>query len=294
MSEDHFSTIGEPALTEVRGILRQGNAVVRTQLFERLPELEVIASVGVGYDAANVATALRHGVLVSNTPGVLDAEVADFAVAVLLAAIRQIPRADAYVRTREWLNGPFHNTATLRGRTVGLVGIGRIGEQVAKRISAFDVEVVYHSRSPRCDLPWRHFPSLSSMAGHVDTMIVIVPGSPATERLITAEILHRLGPSGILVNLSRGSVVDEAALLQALDSGALLAAALDVFENEPAINEAFLAFQNVVLTPHTASGSAHTRKAMWQLACDNLTGWLENRTLLTPVPEVLGLLKSMN
>lgn len=268
----------------IRAIATRGRDRLDDEAFARLPVLEIVANFGVGYDSVDVASAARRGIVVTNTPGVLEDEVADFAVALLLATVRRLPQADRFVREGRWVRGNFPLGATLRDRTIGLLGMGRIGEKIARRLSAFDVPVVYHARAAR-PVPYRHHPDLVSMARDVDTLLAIVPGGPATRGLVGAAVLSALGPNGIFVNVARGSVVDEAALVEALRSGTILAAGLDVFADEPRVPQALLELDNVVLAPHVGSATHHTRGRMGRLVVDNLTSWFEGRGPVTPVPE---------
>ncbi len=252
---------------------------------EQMPNLAIISSFGVGYDGVDAAAARERGVVVCNTPGVLDDEVADLALALMLAAIRRIPQGDRFVRDGRWLKGPMPFTPTLREKTVGLLGMGRIGQAIARRVAAFGVEIVYFARHARREVPYRHFTDLVAMARACDVLIVIVPGGAATRRIVDRAVLEALGPEGLLVNVARGSVVDEPALIAALEQGKLGAAALDVFEDEPGVPAALLAMDQVVLSPHQGSATAHTRNAMAQLVADNLVAWAQGRSVLTPVPE---------
>jgi lactate dehydrogenase-like 2-hydroxyacid dehydrogenase len=269
----------------VRAIATRGRERTPGTLIEQLPALEIIANYSVGYDSIDVATAARRGVVVTNTPDVLDDEVADYAVGLLLATIRTIPQADRWVRAGRWLEAQFPLGATLRDRTIGMVGMGRIGERIARRLAAFEVPIVYHARRPRAGVPWRHYPDLVAMARDVDTLVVIVPGGKETRHLVGARVLEALGPRGVVVNVARGSVVDEDALVRALQQGTILAAGLDVFEDEPRVPQALLALENAVLMPHAASATHHTRGRMGKLVVDNLVSWFEGRGPLTPVPE---------
>jgi len=269
----------------IRGIATRGRDRLDEAFLARLPALEIIANYGVGYDSIDLEAAARRGIVVTNTPEVLNDEVADFAVALLLATVRRMPQADRFVREGRWLRGNFPLGPTLRDRTVGMIGMGRIGERIARRLSGFEVPIVYHSRRARQDVPYRHYPDLLAMAKDVDTLLAILPGGSATKGLIGAEVLAALGPEGILINVARGSVVDEQALIQALRSGTILAAGLDVFADEPRVPPAMLELDNVVLLPHIGSATRHTRGLMGRLVVDNLRSWFERRGPLTPVPE---------
>jgi lactate dehydrogenase-like 2-hydroxyacid dehydrogenase len=269
----------------IRAIATRGRERTDAALIERLPALEIVANFGVGYDSIDVPAAVRRGILVTNTPDVLDDEVADFTVGLLLATVRRLPQADRWVRGGRWLEAQFPLGPTLRDRTVGLVGMGRIGRRIAKRIAAFDVPVVYHSRRPRSDVPYRHYPDLLAMARDADTLVAVVPGGKETRHLVDARVLEALGPRGILVNVARGSVVDQDALVRALQQGTILAAGLDVFAEEPNVPKALLELDNAVLIPHCGSATHHTRGRMGRLVVDNLVSWFEGRGPLTPVPE---------
>jgi lactate dehydrogenase-like 2-hydroxyacid dehydrogenase len=251
----------------------------------KLPKLAVISSFGVGYDHVDAAWAGQHGVIVTHTPDVLNEEVADTAMGLLLCTVRQLPQADRFLRRGEWVKREFHHTQTLRDRTVGIVGLGRIGKAIARRLEAFGVPIAYYGRNRQPDVSYRYYPDLVALAGAVDTLIVVTPGGPETQNLINSVVLSALGPRGILINISRGSVVDEAALIEALKKRTILAAGLDVFLNEPRPNPAFLELDNATLLPHVGSASQHTRDAMGQLVVDNLLAYLDRQPPKTPVPE---------
>ncbi|MFC4174767.1 2-hydroxyacid dehydrogenase [Microvirga sp. GCM10011540] len=250
-----------------------------------LPNLEVIASFGVGYDNVDVVEAARRGIVVTNTPDVLNAEVADLTIGLLIATLRQIPQADRYLRAGQWLKAPFPLSPTLRERKVGIIGLGRIGKAIARRLEGFDVSIAYHGRTRQEGVAYAYHPTLKGMAEACDVLIAITPGGASTKHLINAEILKALGPNGVLINVARGSVVDERALIEALRSKTILAAGLDVFEDEPRVPQELIDMENVVLLPHVASASVHTRRAMGQLVVDNLISWFEGKGPLTPVPE---------
>ena len=252
----------------------------------RLPKLEWVSSFGVGYDNIDVKYAAAHGITVTHTPEVLNEEVADTTIGLLLCTIREFPQADRFVRAGRWSQGQYPlTTATLRDRTVGMVGMGRIGKAIARRLEAFGVPVVYHTRNALADVSYRHYPKLIDMARDVDTLMVIVPGGPGTRNLINAEVLEALGPKGILINMARGSVVDEPALIRALQDKKILAAGLDVYAKEPEVPRELIAMENVVLFPHLGSGSEWTRTKMDQLVVDNLASWVAGKGPLTPVAE---------
>jgi len=270
----------------IRAIARGGHAQIDRTLIERLPALEIIASFGVGYDGIDVAAAADRGVVVTNTPDVLTEEVADTAIGLLLMTVRDLSAAERHLRAGRWpVDGPYPLSASLRNRTVGIMGLGRIGMAIARRLDAMRVPVVYHSRRARADVPYRHYDSLRAMAADVDVLLVIVPGTAETKHLVNADVLRALGPDGILINVGRGSVVDEAALVSALTDGTIRSAGLDVFANEPHVPAALVALPNAVLLPHVGSASVHTRTAMGQLVVDNLRAWFQHGKPLTPVPE---------
>ncbi len=273
-------------ITHVRAMAVTAMDRVDDALFSRLPQLEIIASFGVGYDHVDASAAARRGIIVTNTPDVLTEEVADTTIGLLLCTVRELPQAERYLRAGKWLERPYPlSPATLRNRTVGLVGMGRIGVAIARRLEAFGVPIVYHTRQPRPELPYRYFSSLIEMARAVDTLIVIVPGGPATRNMIDARVLEALGPQGILINIARGSVVDEPALIAALRERKIFAAGLDVFAKEPEVPPELMGMENVVLLPHLGSASLFTREKMDQLVVDNILAWATGKPPLTPVPE---------
>ncbi|QOZ37224.1 2-hydroxyacid dehydrogenase [Bradyrhizobium sp. CCBAU 53421] len=250
------------------------------------PKLEIVGSFGVGYDHVDSAYARDHNIVVTNTPDVLTEEVADVAMGLLIATLREFVKADRYVRSGLWQtqNYPL-SVGSLRDRKIGIVGMGRIGQAIGRRLEASRVPVSYHSRNPSKDVSYKHYPDLIEMAKAVDTLIVIVPGGASTAKMINADVLKALGPRGVLINVARGSVVDEPALVAALKSGTILAAGLDVFAAEPNVPDELKAMQNVVLLPHIGSASVVTRNAMDQLVVDNITNWFAGKPPLTPVAE---------
>jgi len=255
-------------------------------LLGRFPKLEIVSTFGVGYDHIDSAWAGAHGVAVTNTPDVLTEEVADTALGLLLCTVREFPQAERFLRTGKWATKGYPlSKATLRNRTVGMVGFGRIGQAIARRLAAMGVPVVYHSRRPAAGVSNRHYPSLIEMAREVDVLLVITPGGAETKNLINAEVLAALGPDGILINMARGSVVDEAALIKALQQKAILSAGLDVYLKEPEVPAELIAMDHVVLFPHLGSASVATRERMDQLVVDNLLAWAAGKPPLTPVLE---------
>jgi len=262
-----------------------GHGPVDGALMARFPKLEIVSSFGVGYDHIDAKWAGQHGVIVTNTPDVLNEEVADTALGLLLATVRHLPQAEKYLRAGHWpKHGDYQLTPSLRDRTVGIVGMGRIGKAIARRLDAMNVPVVYHSRRP-ADVAYKHYPNILEMARDVTVMVVITPGGAATKNLVNADVLKALGPDGILINVARGSVVDEAALIKALKDKTILSAGLDVFANEPSVPQELIEMEHVVLLPHVGSASIATRRAMDQLVADNIISWFAGKGALTPVPE---------
>ncbi|MBX9710686.1 MAG: 2-hydroxyacid dehydrogenase [Xanthobacteraceae bacterium] len=270
----------------IRGVAVTGLVQANGKMLARFPKLEIVSSFGVGYDHVDVNYAREHNVIVTNTPDVLTEEVADTALGLLIATVREFIPAERYVREGKWAGGNFRlSPGSLRDRTVGMVGMGRIGQAIARRLEASLVPVVYHSRRPAEGVKNRHYPSLIEMAKDVDTLVLITPGGASTAKMINAEVLKVLGPRGVVINVARGSVVDEEALIAALKDGTIAAAGLDVFAHEPNVPQALRDLENVVLLPHIASASVATRNAMDQLVVDNLKAWFAGKPPLTPVPE---------
>jgi len=272
-------------LSRVRGAAVSGR--FPASLIERLPNLEVIASFGVGYDGVDVKAAAARGIVVTNTPDVLNDEVADTTIALLLNTLRQFYFAERYLREGRWeREGTFPlSPLSLKSRKVGIHGLGRIGMEIAARLAPFKVEIAYHTRQPRADVPYIYHDSLVGLAAAVDILISIVPSTPQTNGAINAEVLAALGSKGVLINVGRGSTVDEAALIAALENGTIAAAGLDVFASEPHVPQALIDLPNVSLLPHVASASVPTRDAMADLVVDNLISWFDQGRPLTPVPE---------
>jgi len=232
----------------------------------------------------DIAAARARGITVTHTRDVLDADVANFAFLMLLAASRDYVRQDTHVRSGAWETAQTPLTWSLEGKTVGIVGLGRIGRNLARKLEAFNVTVLYHGRH-RQDVPYRFCPDLTDMAHEARALVMLVPGGPGTERMITADVLAALGPDGGLVNAARGSVVEQDALIEALQSGALGGAALDVFADEPQVPQVLRKMPNVLLSPHAASATAETRSAMFDLVAQNIRAYFETGAALTPVPE---------
>jgi len=267
----------------IRAIVTRSNLEVPASLVERLPKLEIIATNGVGYDLIPLALAASRGIVVTNTPDVLNAAVAELCIGSLLSLLRRLPQADRYVREGRWPGANFPLTSSLAGKQVGIVGLGRIGKDIARRFEPFGVTLAYHGRSDQ-QLAWRFEPDLVALARAVDILIVAAPGGRETARMISASVLDALGPDAYLVNVARGSLVDEEALIAALQEKRIAGAALDVFDNEPDIDARFFGLENVLLMPHIGSATHETRAAMAQLMLDNLRGWFGNGQVLTPVP----------
>lgn len=272
------------AAPRIRAVVATGESKVPAELIAQLPALEMISVFGVGYDGVDVAAARARGVPVTHTPGVLNDDVADLALGLLIAAARRIPQADRFVRAGEWTKGPIPVARKVAGSRLGVVGMGRIGQAIAHRALAFGMDVAYTARSPRANLPYAYHPDAAALAAAVDFLVVITPGGAATRGMIDAKVLQALGPQGYLVNVARGSVVDQPALIAALQAGTIAGAALDVFADEPNVPAELRAMDNVVLTPHIGSGTKQTREAMAQLTFDNLRAHFAGQPLLTPVP----------
>jgi lactate dehydrogenase-like 2-hydroxyacid dehydrogenase len=271
---------------DIVGLVTRGRTRTTAALIERLPKLEIIGNFGVGYDSVDVAAAAKRGIVVTNTPDVLNDEMADFTVGLMLATIRRFPQADRYVRTGQWEGGQaFPLGASLRGRKIGIAGMGRIGKVIAKRLDGFDIPVSVFMRRPSPDVRYPRHATLKSLAEAVDVLIVVLPGGAETKNIVNAEILEALGPNGILINVARGSVVDEEALIEALQTSKILAAGIDVFAAEPHVPEALRQMENVVLLPHIGTATHHTRGLMAQLVIDNVISWFEGKGPLTPVVE---------
>jgi lactate dehydrogenase-like 2-hydroxyacid dehydrogenase len=276
---------------EVVAIATAGQRRIDAELMDGLPNLQIVANFGVGYDKVDAVAAAERGVVVTNTPEVLNDEVADTALGLLLMTVRELPQAERYLRAGRWNDRPYPLTpATLHGRTMGILGLGRIGQAIAHRAEAFGVSIAYHNRR-RKDVAYRYYPKLVEMARAVDILMIVTPGGDETRHLVDKDVLNALGPTGVLVNVARGSVVDESALVEALQSGTILGAGLDVFENEPTVHPGLLELENVVLLPHVGSASVPTRDAMGRLVVDNLVGWFATGEPVTPVQESADLVR---
>ncbi|MDP6705208.1 MAG: 2-hydroxyacid dehydrogenase [Alphaproteobacteria bacterium] len=285
----HEAADGVAFIAEVRDRVR-GMAITTPgdpadrAMIESLPNLEIIAANAVGVDFIDRAAAAERGVIVTNTPGVLTDCVADHGMGLLLAVSRGIVEGDRYVRAGRWpREGDMHLTAGLKGKTVGIVGLGRIGKEVAKRARAFGMEIAYHGRAAQSDVTYRYYGAVADLAEAADYLVLCCPGGDETRHLVNAEVLSALGPKGFLVNIARGSVVDEAALIEAAAERRIAGAAIDVFEDEPNVPEALLPLDNVVVQPHQASATVETRTAMGDLMIDNLLRHFAGEPVLTPV-----------
>ena len=287
INEDDLEARGE----EVAAVALGMGGKCRADTIDRVPNARIVSNYGVGYDGVDAEHAATKGIIVTHTPSVLDDEVANTAILLLLATDRRLVAYDRYVREGRWeREGSPPLTRGVRDRLVGIVGLGRIGSTIAEKLEgAFGARIAYHGRSEK-DVPYDYYPDLPEMARAADALIVVTPGGPETEKLVSAEVIEALGPEGTLVNVARGTVVDETAMLEALGNRKLGAAGLDVFENEPRVPDALKAMENVVLAPHIGSATEETRRAMGDLVVDNIIAVLDGGKPKTPVPESRGLL----
>lgn len=270
---------------KIRAFAAGGDSRVSPDLIAQLPALEIVSVMGVGYDGVAVEAARARGIMVTHTPDVLNDDVADLAIGLMLCASRQLPQADRHVREGKWPSGPMPLARKMSGARLGIVGMGRIGQAIAARAQAFGMAIAYTSRSPKTQLPYTFHADVRELARASDFLVLITPGGEGTRHLVNADVLQALGPQGILVNVARGSVVDEAALIDALQRGVIGGAALDVFENEPNVPQALRDMPQVVLAPHIGSATAQTRRAMADLAMNNLRAHFAGHAVKTPVPE---------
>jgi lactate dehydrogenase-like 2-hydroxyacid dehydrogenase len=285
-SRGDLDRLSPAVVARIKGVAVTGLVSADKAMMAMFPELEIVSSFGVGYDHVDSAYARDHSIIVTNTPDVLTEEVADVALGLLISTLREFVSADRYLRSGQWAKQNYPLTVgSLRGRVVGMVGMGRIGQAIARRLDASKVPVVYHSRNPVAGVSYEHFPNLVEMAKVVDTLVVITPGGAGTAKLINAQVIDALGSNGVIINVARGSVIDEPALIAALKARKILAAGLDVFANEPNVPDELRALPNTVLLPHVGSASVVTRNAMDQLVVDNLVEWFAGRRPLTPIPE---------
>ena len=274
------------------GVAGTGEALVPRSLLAQLPQAKVVSVFGVGYDGVDVDAAIEFGIPVTHTPDVLTDDVADLAMGLVLSVGRAIPQADQFVRAGRWPSGPIALARKVSGARMGIVGLGRIGKAIAQRAQAFGMSIAYTVRSEKPDSGFTFFTSTLELAAHVDFLVAITPGGAGTRHLINAQVLKALGPRGFLINVARGSVVDETALIEALQQGTIAGAGLDVFADEPQVPEALWRLNNVVLTPHMASATTETRQAMADLAFANMQAGISGQPLRTPVPECMAFLKS--
>jgi len=279
-----LDTAGLQALAPLlRGIVATGESVVTRELMGRLPALEIISVLGVGYDGIDMEAARKRGICVTHTPGISTNDIADFAMALLLSAARQVISADRFVRRGDWSAGRYPMTRSVSGARLGIVGLGRIGTAVASRALAFGMDIAYTGRAPKADVAYRWCSDTLSLAASVDFLVVCASAGPATRALINGEVLAALGPAGVLVNVARGSIVDEQALVAALRERKILAAGLDVFCDEPRVPAELLELENVVLTPHMASTTGATVQAMLDLTFANLAAHFDGLPVPAPV-----------
>jgi hydroxypyruvate reductase len=268
------------------GIASSGESYVPQALISQFPLLKVISVFGVGYDGVDVKAAKKQGVQVSHTPDVLTDDVADLAVGLLLSVSRNVVLGDQHVRAGAWPQGGLRLGTKVSGARMGIVGLGRIGKAIAARARGFNMSIAYTARTEKPDSGFTFYKDAASLAAAVDFLIVITPGGEGTKHLINADVLAALGSKGFLINVARGSVVDQEALVSALEQGVIAGAGLDVFANEPQVPEALWGMKNVVLTPHIASATHQTRQAMANLAFANFEAGVMGQPLLTPVPEM--------
>jgi lactate dehydrogenase-like 2-hydroxyacid dehydrogenase len=288
---DYYQSSHKPGLLaaegpRIRGLVQGGGTVTPTGLLDALPKLEIISVFGVGYDGVPVDYCRQRGLKVTNTPDVLTDDVADVAVGLVLMTGRGFAKAERFVRGGEWENRGPELTTKLGGRTAGILGLGRIGKAIATRLAAMGMKIAYTGRKAQADVPWRFVADLKALAAESDFLIVACPGGPATRNLVDAGVLAALGKKGTIVNIARGSIIDEPALVRALEDGTIKGAGLDVFADEPHVPKPLLSMDNVVLLPHVGSATNETRKAMGDLCKANLDAWFAGRPLLTLIPEL--------
>lgn len=271
------------AAPKVRALAHTGHSKVDAALMDALPKLEIIANFGVGVDQIDLDAAKARGIVVTNTANALNDCVADCAIALVLNTLRKFPQADKYLRAGRWkTDGTYPFTTSLGGKTLGILGLGRIGEEIANRAKAFKMEVRYHNRNKK-DVPWAYDPDPVTLAKNSDVLVAITPGGPETDKLVNAAVLDALGPQGYFVNVARGSVVDQPVLLKYLQDGKIAGAGLDVYYDEPNVDPAFFGLDNVVLLPHMASATNETRTAMGLLQMENIQLKLDGKAVKTPV-----------
>ena len=283
---DHGTAADVPTelLPEIRAMAFRGHSSLGAEMMDAFPNLGMIANYGVGYDTIDVAHATLRGIKVSNTPDVLTDDVADLAVGMVIAQSRGMVGASDWITSGNWAkNGAYPLQTKVSGKKVGIVGLGRIGRAVAERLTPFKCDIHYYARSVKETPNWTHHEDITALAKEVDIMVICLSGGPETVGMVNKSAIEALGPDGLLVNASRGTTVDEGALLDALESGALGSAASDVYLNEPDIDPRFLKLKNMLLQPHQSSGTVETRKVMGQLQRDNLEAFFSGKPLITPV-----------
>lgn len=266
----------------VRAIVPLGGTVLSTELLARFPKLEIISVMGVGYDGVPIPWCKERGIHVTNTPDVLTDDVADIAVALVLMTSRRLIESNRFLHDGKWLSGAFPLAHALRGKVAGILGLGRIGKAIAQRLEAHGMKIAYHGRKPQ-NVPWSYFEDLKALAAESDFLIVACPGGPGTQKLVNTDVLASLGSEGTLINIARGSVVDEMALITALEQGTIRTAGLDVFEDEPRVPAALMNCERAVFLPHVGSATHETRHAMAGLVLENLAAHFAGRELITPV-----------
>jgi lactate dehydrogenase-like 2-hydroxyacid dehydrogenase len=288
---DYYAASHKPGLlaaegAKIRGLVQGGGTVTPPSLLDALPKLEIISVFGVGYDGVPTDYCRQRGLKVTNTPDVLTDDVADVAVGLVLMTGRGFAKAERFVRAGTWTKQGAELTTKLGGKKVGILGLGRIGKAIAQRLAAMGMQIAYTGRKAQADVPYRFVPDLKTMAADVDFLVVACPGGPATKNLVNADVLAALGKDGTIINIARGSIIDEPALVTALGAGTIKAAGLDVFVDEPNVPPALLTMENVVLLPHVGSGTHETRKAMGDLCKANLDAWFGTGKVLTLIPEL--------
>lgn len=269
----------------VCGLVALGTSTVAGEFIAQLPALEIISVFGVGYDGIDIQAAHKRGVVVTNTPDVLTDDVADLCLGLILSVSREISAAERFLRGGQWQNGAFHLARKVSGSRLGIIGLGRIGNAIARRAEGFGMSIAYTDLREKPNVPYRFYPTLLELAGNSDFLVVAAFGGPTTRNLVNAEVLKALGPEGSLINIARGSLVDEPALVDALKNHTIRGAAIDVYADEPNVPAELLAMENVVLTPHMASGTVQTRHAMANLTFANLEAHFEGKPVLTPVSQ---------
>ncbi len=283
---DHTHIKDPAALSKVTALVGMArDAKVDRSLLSMLPNVKLIAICGVGYDGIDVEAAREKGIVVTHTPGVLTNDVADLAFGLVLALGRRIPQADRFLRNGDWVSDAFPMTHQVSGSRMGIVGLGRIGRAIAKRAEGFDMQVSYTGRQPKTDVSYHFYPDVTSLAAQVDYLVVAVPGGESTKNLINLNVLQALGSKGYIINIARGSVVDQPALVQALKDKTIAGAGLDVFWDEPKVDPELRRLNNLVITPHIASATEETRRAMVELTLANLQAFYQNQPVPSPVPE---------